>query len=184
MKNARPVLWGLIIFLAVIIFVMGAYLLSVVESRIGNKPPAPASATPTLRAPSSTPIPPSATALSSTDTLTEMPGETDTPQASVTPVPLSSPTPTGEGTATSAPCQTPAGWVRYVVQPGDTLFRLSEAYGITVAQLQKGNCMGSSTLLKVGQILYVPPVPPQPTIVLPPTVTGTATLPPLPTSLP
>ena len=184
MKNARPILWGIIIVLAVIIFVMGAYLLSIVEARIGNKTPLAASATPTVPAPSSTPVQPSATSLIPTDTVGEMPSDTDTPQASLTPLALSSSTPTAGATATSVPCQHPASWVPYVVQPGDTLYRLSVAYGVTVAQLQRANCMGSSTLLEVGQTLFVPPVSPQPTIVLPPTATSTATTLPLPTSLP
>jgi LysM repeat protein len=114
-----------------------------------------------------------------------MPSDTDTPQAaSSTPLVLSSATPTAQATATSIPCQTPLSWVPYVVQPGDTLYHLSVAYGVTTAQLQQANCMGSSTFLKVGQTLFVPPVQPQPTIVLPPTYTSTSTYPPLPTSLP
>jgi LysM repeat protein len=184
MKNARPVLWGIIIVLAVIIFILGAVLLSLVESRIGNKPAPPASATTTLRVPSPTPLPPSATPLNPTDTPTQASNATDTPEISSTPLALSSPTPTAQAEATSVPCKAPGSWVPYVVQEGDTLYRLSQAYGITVAQLQKANCLGTSTLLKVGQTLVVPPWAPQPTIYLTPTYTSTATYPPLPTSLP
>ncbi len=60
-------------------------------------------------------------------------------------------------TQTRIPCGPPAGWILAVVQPGDTLFRLSQAYGITVAQLQSANCMGTSTLLRVGESISVPP---------------------------
>jgi len=75
-------------------------------------------------------------------------------------------------------CGPPMGWVIYIVQSGDTLYRLSLAYGVTVAQLQVANCLGSSTLLHVGQRLYVPNVPtrtPVYTFTLTPTITPTET---------
>ena len=62
-------------------------------------------------------------------------------------------------TSTRVLCGAPAGWVLTFVQTGDTLYRLSLAYGVSVSQLQLANCMGSSTLLRVGQSLYVPPGP-------------------------
>lgn len=60
-------------------------------------------------------------------------------------------------TKTSIPCGSPAGWVKYIVNPDDTLYRLSLSYGITVKELQLANCMGASTLLVVGKAIYVPP---------------------------
>jgi LysM repeat protein len=60
-------------------------------------------------------------------------------------------------TQTPLPCGAPHSWIVYTVRPGDTLYRLSIAYGITVAELQRANCLGSSTLLHTGQLLYVPP---------------------------
>ncbi|KAF0106734.1 MAG: outer membrane adhesin like proteiin [Anaerolineaceae bacterium] len=60
-------------------------------------------------------------------------------------------------TATPIPCGPPRGWVIYYVQFGDTLYRISQSYGITVLELQQANCMGNSTLIRVGQALYVPP---------------------------
>jgi LysM repeat protein len=60
-------------------------------------------------------------------------------------------------TPTVIPCGAPAGWVTYIVQPGDTLFRLSQLYRISVADLQQANCLGASTLLHTGQALHVPP---------------------------
>jgi len=57
-------------------------------------------------------------------------------------------------------CFPPATWVkRHVVQPGENLFRIALSYGITYPQLQTGNCMGSSTTIFVGQVLWVPNVP-------------------------
>jgi LysM repeat protein len=72
-------------------------------------------------------------------------------------------------TQTPLPCGAPYGWVVYTVQPGDTLYRLSQTYGITVGELQRANCMGASTLLHTRQALYVPySVPP----LAPPTSPG------------
>jgi LysM repeat protein len=63
-------------------------------------------------------------------------------------------------TVTVIPCGPPLGYVkRYVVQPGDNLFRIALSYGITYTQLQRANCMGSSTTIYVGQILWVPNIP-------------------------
>jgi LysM repeat protein len=79
-------------------------------------------------------------------------------------------------TVTVVPCGPPFGWVRgYTVRPGDTLFRIALSYNITYPQLQRANCMGSSTTIYTGQRLWVPNVPtrtPVPGItVIPPTDT-------------
>jgi LysM repeat protein len=82
-------------------------------------------------------------------------------------------------TVTVIPCGPPFGWVRnYVVQPGDTLFRIALAYNITYPQLQRGNCMGSSTTIYTGQRLWVPNVPTRTP------VPGVTIIPTLPTSYP
>jgi LysM repeat protein len=63
-------------------------------------------------------------------------------------------------TVTVIPCGPPAGWVKnYIVQPGDTLFRIALSYNITYPQLQRANCMGSSTTIYTGQRLWVPNIP-------------------------
>jgi LysM repeat protein len=63
-------------------------------------------------------------------------------------------------TVTVVPCGPPFGWVRnYIVRPGDTLFRIALSYNITYPQLQRANCMGSSTTIYTGQRLWVPNVP-------------------------
>lgn len=82
-------------------------------------------------------------------------------------------------TVTVIPCGPPFGWVRaYIVQPGDTLFRIALLYNITYPQLQRGNCMGSSTTIYTGQRLWVPNVP----IRTP--LPGVTIIPTLPTSYP
>ena len=73
-------------------------------------------------------------------------------------VPLTtSTTPTSEGTTTQ--CGVPAGWVYYYVQPGDTLYGIATAFGISVNQLMNANCLNASTIY-IGQALYVPNVQP------------------------
>jgi LysM repeat protein len=63
-------------------------------------------------------------------------------------------------TVTVIPCGPPAGYVRrHVVQPGDNLYRIALSYGITYPQLQRANCMGASTTIYAGQVLWVPNVP-------------------------
>lgn len=63
-------------------------------------------------------------------------------------------------TVTVIPCGPLTGWVRtYIVRPGDNLYRISLLYRTTVSRLQRSNCMGSSTIIYVGQRLWVPNVP-------------------------
>jgi LysM repeat protein len=59
-------------------------------------------------------------------------------------------------TMTAVPCGPPWSWVPYIVRPGDTLFKLSLAYGVSVPQIQFANCMGTSTYIRYGQTLYLP----------------------------
>ena len=80
-------------------------------------------------------------------------------------------------TVTVIPCGPPVGWVKtHIVQPGDTLFRIALSYGTTYPQLQRANCMGSSTIIYTGQRLWVPNVPTRTPI------PGTTTVPEFPTS--
>lgn len=58
--------------------------------------------------------------------------------------------------STPIPCGAPFGWVRYSVQPGDTLYHIASMYGITTSQLQQANCLGFSTNIRVGQLLWIP----------------------------
>jgi LysM domain len=83
--------------------------------------------------------------------------------AGITPLPIH----------TLAECGSPNTWVVYIVRPGDTLSGLSLRYRVTVAELQRANCLGSSSVLHTGQLLYVPPTAPvyptptQPILLLP-----------------
>lgn len=85
-------------------------------------------------------------------------------------------------------CRPPDGWVRYIVRSGDTLFQVANLYGISWPVLQKANCMGSSTFLRTGMVIFVPNTGPRfPTTSVPPatafptrppaTATGTMVVP-------
>ncbi len=90
---------------------------------------------------------------------------------------------------TRVPCGPPPGWVRYIVQPGDTLWNLSVRLGTSVEAIRWANCMTDYTI-RVGQPLYLPAYPPPlsptptrfPTATRTPTPTGTWT--PTPTLTP
>jgi len=62
-------------------------------------------------------------------------------------------------TVTVIPCGPPPHWIKgHTVQAGENLYRISLLYRTTVQQLQSANCMGSSTIIHVGQLLWVPNV--------------------------
>jgi len=86
-------------------------------------------------------------------------------------------------TRTPVPCGAPSGWIRYTILKGDTLYSLAQYYQVTVQQLQRANCMGSSTILITGKQIYVPPMPTRtPPLTFTPslTLTLTSTLTPTP----
>lgn len=56
-------------------------------------------------------------------------------------------------------CYPPEGWVAYLVKPTDSLLRLSLLFRTSVEVLQSANCLGERTLIRPGEILYVPPLP-------------------------
>ncbi len=62
-------------------------------------------------------------------------------------------------TVTPIRCGAPAGWVNYIVQPGDTLFLLSQKFRVSVSAIQIANCLGDSTNIRGGQVIKVPNVP-------------------------
>ncbi|MBK8901095.1 MAG: LysM peptidoglycan-binding domain-containing protein [Anaerolineaceae bacterium] len=109
------------------------------------------------------------------------------------PNPAAAPVPT-------PPCGPPPSWRHYVVQHGETMFRLALRSGTSIAAILNANCLTSTNLL-AGQRIFLPPmgaVPPTavatptntatatatatPTATTTGTATGTATIPPLPTN--
>jgi hypothetical protein len=107
------------------------------------------------------------------------------PEATATPIPptATATPPPPPPTKTIVACGAPAGWVAYIVQPGDSLFRISVLVGASVAQLQSANCLGNSTI-RVGQALYVPFLPSTPTRFIQPTNPPTLAPPPSKTPVP
>lgn len=68
----------------------------------------------------------------------------------------------------------PNGWVKYIIQGGDTLYSIAKASGTTVAQLMAANCL-TSDIIHPGDPLFVPRLPPSRTPVPTRTPARTAT---------
>lgn len=129
-----------------------------------------------------TPVPSSTATPTATWTLTRVfyPTSTGTLTGTATQTPTATPSPTGTQTSTSTVtatqtpsvtptdtptptvCTPPAGWVIYIVQSGDNLYRIGRATGASVEQLKRANCL-ISDLIYPGQRLYVPRPPDTPT---------------------
>ena len=87
-----------------------------------------------------------------TDTPTDTPTLTWTPLPTIF-VPTTLPT---YATITATPCTRPAGWLPYVVQPGDTLYSLSVRAAISLTELQTANCITNPSQLIAGEVITVP----------------------------
>jgi soluble lytic murein transglycosylase-like protein len=62
---------------------------------------------------------------------------------------------------------------QYVVRPGDSLWAISRANGLTVAQLAAANHMGQNDLLLIGRVLTIPSNAPPPASASAPTASAT-----------
>jgi LysM repeat protein len=113
--------------------------------------------------PTTTPVQPPApspTALPSTTPL-DIVGllETQPSNTPESPSPTRTPISKATPTSTSSQCVPRTGWQVYTVQPGDTLYRLSQILGISVAEIREANCLESGNIIDVGQTLYLPSLP-------------------------
>ena len=61
-------------------------------------------------------------------------------------------------TNTVPPCGPPPGYVLYTVQPGEYPYKLSQAFGISLDQFLRANCMSTRDTLHIGQQVSVPNV--------------------------
>lgn len=87
---------------------------------------------------------------------TEEVTDTATPTSTTTITPTITRTPTRTSTPL-APCFPRADWpFRYTVARGDTLSRIAQRAGISVTQLQAGNCIANVNQIFTGQVLRVP----------------------------
>ena len=92
-----------------------------------------------------TPTPPPAT-----------PTVTPTATEAATPTPTPTPSPAPAPTAPPTPAETPPPAVTYVVEEGDTLAGIAEAFGTTVAALQEANGIEDPNEIFIGQVLVIP----------------------------
>lgn len=87
------------------------------------------------------------------------PTATPQPGATATPTPQAGVTPTATppaGGVTPTPPPTSGEVIRYVVQPGDTLFSLSRRYGVSVWDIATYNNIYNVNLIYVGQVILIP----------------------------
>ena len=91
---------------------------------------------------------------------TETAVSTTLPTQTITPSPTTqaSNTPTSEPTQSSCVPSPPFGWVRYNIQPNDSLSSLGQATNATVAQLQQVNGL-DTILLSIDQPIWLPSSP-------------------------
>jgi LysM repeat protein len=63
-------------------------------------------------------------------------------------------------TSASIRCGPPSGWIKaYVVHSGETLFSISQSYGISLSSLKSANCKDDRNLIFNGESLWVPNIP-------------------------
>ena len=108
---------------------------------------------PTIAPPTASPTSSPTARPSATRTPALIATPSSTPDVTVTSEiePTATATPTPEATS----CGPPPGWVSYIVQPGENLFRISLRYNISMALLIEANCLTSSNVF-AGQSLFVP----------------------------
>lgn len=80
---------------------------------------------------------------------------TDPNKAFINAIATPTPEPLPTETPTPRPTRTPTAQV-YVVQPGDTLSRIAESFGVTVDALIKTNLIVNPDALQVNQELTIP----------------------------
>ncbi len=75
------------------------------------------------------------------------------------------------------PCTPRADWTgSYTIRAGDTLFAIAQRFGVSLVDLQRGNCITDADRIQAGQTLRVPVI--APTNTPQPTLTPTSLLPP------
>jgi len=185
MQTARRMASGIVYAIVSLLLVVGSLSLSLAEGEAA----APPTSTPRpLPTGTSTLIPTARPTRTGSASATASPtvGPTQTVPTSTYLYPtVASPRPTSTSALACGPY---AGWVKgYVVQPGDTLFRIAMMHGIKVDALQRANCR-TSTVIYAGERLWVPFVlrPPTQLTIIPtfdtPTEPATPTASPTPTS--
>lgn len=163
MRAVRQAASGLIYGIVSLLLVIGSLALAQAQN---SRPGISASTFTPLPSSTATPIPsPQATGTGLVSTTVSATLTAASPTRSTEPATSTA----GQSTANvrtatrRPPCGAPYGWVRvYAVQSGDTLFRIARTYGVSIQALQNANCK-SSTLIYVGEYLWVPFAGPAPT---------------------
>lgn len=169
--SLEQLLWPFLVMCLSVAVVLGSLLLSQLEPPADGAPPTEyvvqaSNITPFL--PTLTPPP----APNETSTEPEPTLEPDqpspippTPESTSTPIPAATPTPAPTELPTPPPpppCGPPSGWVKYIVQPNNTLYSLAHHFAVATDTLQRANCL-TGYAIYVGQELYVPAGVPTPT---------------------
>lgn len=147
MNIIRELSWGLLGGILSVAILLGAAALSSAETfpfippssglAPGLIPPSPVEATPGATVPA---------------TSASQPAVTDTQSSATASAPIGQP----PAASLIVACGPPLGWVRHVVLPEETLNHFSLVYNVPISELQKANCMGESTLLRPGAVIFVP----------------------------
>ena len=87
-------------------------------------------------------------------------------------------------TADEVTCGPPPAWVRYLVQPGDTVFSLARRTGTSVIEIINANCLDFNARIYVNTLIYLPRLPATATPTPSPVPTNTPQPPPPPTATP
>ncbi len=88
-----------------------------------------------------------------------LPTPTPPPTLPPTPPPLLDEPAVNEEPVNPDCAATPAGWIPYTVEPGDSMGLLAEQTSSTIQELVAGNCLDNPDQIFVGQVLYVPRQP-------------------------
>jgi serine/threonine protein kinase len=109
-------------------------------------------------------------------TATPTPTETPAPAtatATATPEPPTATSVPVQPSATAFVCvpQRPFGWIDHRVQSGDSISQFAVAANISVERILAANCLTRSSVLSIGQLLYIPAPPATPTFTPRPTST-------------
>jgi LysM repeat protein len=168
MQTVRQMAGGLVYAVVSLLLVVGSLALSLAQ---GAAPPSATASVPGIATGTNTQLQspqPTKSLLLASPSATGTGASTLTPGATAA---SASSTPANTAvSATSRPLHTSTaacgpylGWIRsYVVQPGDTLFRIATMHGISVEILQRANCK-TRTVIYSGERLWVPFVLPPPT---------------------
>jgi LysM repeat protein len=154
MRAVRQAASGLVYGLVSLLLVIGSLSLALAQGGAQSE-----------QIPTLTPLPSSTSTPRPSPIATEANTATATSDATDSATPAASTSTRSPETATAAPslattakttCGAPYGWVRsYVVQPGDTLFRIAMLHAVSVDALQRANCRTNTTIY-VGERLWVP----------------------------